>query len=362
MGHVADEGGIPVEVTESELQNLRSRVRATRLVDAPGEGWSRGVDRDFLQELLRHWAESYDWRVAERGIRQLPWTRAGGLRVIHQRAVEEGAPAVVLLHGWPDSVLRFQRVLPFLTDMNVVVPALPGFPLSESAGMAGAAMVGPVAAAMSELGYVRYTASGGDVGAPVAEGLARHDQTHVASLHLTDIGLGHAHLVPSHERTPAIESFLMAAQQWGAAEGGYAAEQTTKPSTLAVGLGDSPAGLAAWLVEKYRSWIDGELADAFSFDDLLTWVSLYWFTSSIGTSFSPYSERQPPEAPRVEVPTAISVFPGEPVALPRELAERVFDVRVWSEHRAGGHFAAWEQPEAFAADVRAAVALGRSPS
>ncbi len=358
---MADERtGTPDEVTESALEDLRSRVRVTRLVKAPGTGWSRGIDHVFLQELLRYWADTYDWRAAERAIRQLPWARAGNLRVIHQRAEEKDAPAVVLLHGWPDSVLRFQRVLPLLRDLHVVVPALPGFPFSDSAGLAGAAMVAPVARAMSELGYPRYTASGGDVGAPVAEGLARHDNSHVASLHLTDIGLGHANHIPSRERTPAIENFRSTAQRWSAVEGGYAAEQATKPATLAVGLGDSPAGLCAWLVEKYESWTDGNLADVFSRDDLLTWVSIYWFAQSIGTSFAPYSERQPLETGRVAVPTAVSVFPREPVPLPRELAERIFDVRIWSEHPAGGHFTAWEQPEAFADDLRAAVALAQA--
>lgn len=213
---------------------------------------------------------------------------------------------------------------------------------------------------MSELSYARDTASGGDVGAPVAEGLGRHDTSYVASLHLTDIGLAHASLVPSQERIPAINDFLSRAQHWSAVEGGYAAEQATKPATFAVGLGDSPAGLCAWLVEKYESWTDGVLGDVFSYDQLLTWVTIYWFTHSIGTSFSPYSEREPLATGRVAVPTAVSVFPKEPVPLPRELADRVFDVRIWSEHPQGGHFAAWEQPEAFANDVRAAVALGHA--
>lgn len=349
----------PAEVAQDALDDLRSRLRARRLVDVPRDGWSRGMNHDVLRDLLRYWAEVYDWRQAERRIRALPWVQAGGLRIVHQRATDDDAPTLLLLHGWPDSVLRFQRVLPLLSDMHVVVPALPGFPLSDSPGMAGAAMAAPVAAAMAELGYSRYTASGGDVGSPVAEGLARHDTAHIGSLHLTDIGLGHARLIPEQERTKDIQEFLHTAERWGAAEGAYAAEQATKPSTLAVGLGDSPAGLAAWLVEKYHSWIDGDLNDVFPIDDLLTWVSLYWFTGAIGTSFSPYAERQPLETGRVQVPTAVSVFPKEPVPLPRHLADRVFNVRVWSEHEAGGHFAAWEQPEAFVADVRTAVTLAQ---
>ena len=348
----------PDPVPDDVLEDLRARLRASRIVQAPGDGWARGTDRRYLAQLMRYWAEEYDWRTAEEQIRALPWERAGGLRVIHQRG-PEGAPVVVLLHGWPDSFLRFTRVLPRLTEVTVVVPCLPGYPGSDGPGMAGADMAAPVAAAMADLGYDRYVVSGGDIGSSVAEALARREPDHVAVLHLTDVTVRNLASFPEAEWTEEDRRYRGQADAWQAAEGAYAAEQATKPSTLAVALGDSPAGLAAWLVEKYRSWsdCDGDLEAAFPRDDLLTWITLYWVTGAIGTSFAPYSERRMPVPGRVPAPAVITSFPKELLHAPRSTTERWLDVRIWREEAAGGHFAAWEQPERFAAAIRDAVAL-----
>ncbi len=349
----------PPAVPDEVLEDLRRRLRANRLVPAPGDGWSRGTDRGWLAGLLQHWSEAYDWRAAEQHIRSLPWQRAGGLRVVHQRG-PEGAPVVVLLHGWPDSVLRFSRVLPLLTDLTVVVPALPGYPFSDSHGMAGADMADPVAAAMTELGHERYVVSGGDIGSAVAEGLARRCPDRVSALHLTDVTVRNLALVPEEQQTAEDREYRAQADRWQAVEGAYAHEQATRPATLAAALGDSPAGLAAWLVEKYRDWSDcsGDVEAAFPRDDLLTWITAYWVTGTIGTSFAPYSERLGPVAGRVAAPTAITYFPKELLHAPRSTAEHWLDVREWREEPSGGHFAAWERPEAWAAGLRSAVALG----
>ncbi|MFC0682626.1 epoxide hydrolase family protein [Lysobacter korlensis] len=342
------------------LDRLRSRLRETRLVAGLPGGWKLGTDPTYLAELIAYWADEYDWGAAEARLLALPWVRAAnGVRAVYQRAEDPAAPTVVLLHGWPDSFLRYSRVLPLLTDVQVVVPCLPGYPYSDSAALSREAMAEPIAKMLADLGCERYVVSGGDIGSGVAEAIARAHPDRVGALHLTDVPLNHLAAMDPSRSAADEQAYVASVVKWRAAEGGYIAEQSTKPNTLAVALGDSPAGLAAWIVEKLRSWSDcgGDVETVFPRDDLLTWITLYWVTGAIGTSFGPYAHREPPKAGRVEAPTAVSVFPRDLLPPPRALAERIFDVRVWEEHAAGGHFAAWEQPEAFANDLRGAVAL-----
>ncbi|MFJ9898557.1 epoxide hydrolase family protein [Streptomyces sp. NPDC091280] len=344
------------------MSDIRERLGRTRRVTTPwSDDGTRGIRGTRLDELLEHWANGYDWSAHERRIEALPWVtvRAGGtdLRVIHQRSADPGAPVVVLLHGWPDSVLRFERVLPLLTDAHVVVPALPGFPFAApltAPGMSADRIAGIVADALDELGHSRYTVSGGDVGGTVAELLAARHPDRVAALHLTNIAPQHAFTADPATLAPDAAAYLGRAAQWFRAEGGYIAEQSTRPNTLAVALGDSPAGLAAWIVEKLESWSD---ESAFTPDELLTWVTAYWVTGTIGTSFATYTE--PVSLPgRIDTPTVLSVFPHDTKPEPRSYAEVFLNVRDYVEHRAGGHFAAWEQPEAYVRDVRRAIRLG----
>jgi pimeloyl-ACP methyl ester carboxylesterase len=318
---------------------------------------------------VRYWADSYDWREHESRILAYPWTRTSAhgfaARSIHQRADDESAPAVVLLHAWPDSVLRFERVLPLLRDLNVVVPALPGFPFAEpltTQGMSTTVMADVVAGVMSELGYERYVLSGGDIGSEVAEALAAAHPDRVAALHLTDVPDAYLSCIDANDLSEAEKKYLDADRQWQLSEGAYMHEQATKPHTLAVGLGDSPAGLAAWIIEKLRSWSDcgGDVESVFAREDLLTWISAYWVTGAIGTSFSPYVKADK-SGERHDIPTAFSMFPHDLVNAPRSFAERFFDVRFWDERPDGGHFAAWERPDAYVAGVRAAIATRTSP-
>ncbi|WP_433684830.1 epoxide hydrolase family protein [Nocardia sp. CA-119907] len=341
---------------------MRERLRRTRRVTTPwNEDGTRGISGTHLDELLERWANGYDWGEHERRIGEFPWVTvpAGDtdLRVIHQRSADPGAPVVVLLHGWPDSVLRFERVLPLLADMHVVVPALPGFPFAAPltiAGMTVNRIAGIVAAALDELGYSRYTVSGGDVGGTVAEILAAEHPDRVAALHLTNIAPRRALTADPTKLAPDAAAYLDRAAQWFRTEGGYIAEQSTRPNTLAVALGDSPAGLAAWIVEKLESWSD---ESAFTLDELLTWVTAYWVTGTIGTSFTTYVE--PVTLPdRIDTPTVLSVFPRDIKPEPRSYAEAFLNVCDYVEHRAGGHFAAWEQPEAYVGDIHRAVELG----
>ncbi|WP_410671603.1 epoxide hydrolase family protein [Amycolatopsis sp. cmx-4-68] len=340
---------------------LRERLRRTRRITTP---WShdetRGITASRLDELLHHWADGYDWDKHERRIRTLPWVTVGTgdteLRVIHQRAADPGAPVVVLLHGWPDSVLRFERLLPLLTDLNVVVPALPGFPFAApltAPGMSANRIAGIVADALAELGHPRYTVSGGDVGGTVAEILAAEHPDRVTALHLTNIAPRRALTADPAQLAPDAAAYLGRSAQWFRTDGGYIAEQSTRPNTLAVALGDSPAGLAAWLVEKLESWSD---ESAFTPDELLTWVTAYWVTGTIGTSFATYAE--PVTLPdRIATPAVLSVFPRDTKPEPRSYAEAFLNIAEYVKHPAGGHFAAWEQPEAYAGDLRRAVGL-----
>ncbi|MFE3055438.1 epoxide hydrolase family protein [Nocardia sp. NPDC059239] len=341
---------------------MREQLRRTRRVTTPwSDDETRGITGTRLDELLEHWADGYDWDVHERRIREFPWvtvrTADTDLRVIHQRSTDPGAPVVVLLHGWPDSVLRFERVLPLLTDMHVVVPALPGFPFAPpltTPGMSVNRIAGIVANALHELGYSRYTVSGGDVGGTVAEILAAEHPDRVAALHLTNIAPRRALTADPATLAPDAAAYLDRSAQWFRTDGGYIAEQSTRPNTLAVALGDSPAGLAAWLVEKLESWSD---KSAFTTDELLTWVTAYWATGTIGTSFATYVE--PVTLPaRIDTPTVLSVFPHDIKPEPRSYAEAFLNIRDYVEHRAGGHFAAWEQPEAYVGDIRRAIELG----
>jgi pimeloyl-ACP methyl ester carboxylesterase len=363
MNNTTTRSTTPPLAEQSTLDDLRRRLRATNRIGLPPDtGWEHGVDADYLSELVAYWADSYDWRVHERRIQSLPWAEVAAdgakYRVLHQKSSDDAA-TVVLLHGWPDSVLRYERVLPLLTDVNVVVPALPGFPFApplKEPGMSMTAMAAVVEAMMAGLGYENYVVSGGDVGSGVAEALASRAPRSVSALHLTDVPYTHLFALDDSELTPDEQAYLAAGRDWQMTEGAYAMEQATKPHTLAVALGDSPAGLLAWIVEKLRSWsaCGGDVEAVFPRDELLTWVTAYWVTGTIGTSFSSYVEQSQPVA-SVATPTVVSIFPHDLVPAPRSFAERFFDIRVWDEQPRGGHFSAWEQPERFVEGLRAAV-------
>jgi pimeloyl-ACP methyl ester carboxylesterase len=353
----------PITPRES-LDDLHARLRAFRAIPTADAGpWSRGTDASFLAELVAHWAEDFDWSTQEDRIRTLPWTISGPrrpVRSIHQVATSPTDTLVVLLHGWPDSVLRFERMLPRLTDVNVLVPALPGFPFSlpvPEGGLSAQRMAEAVAEAIADLGYERYILSAGDVGTDVAEALTAAHPERVRSLHLTDVSQYHfLHDLPD-DLDDEERDYVAHGRRWQAEEGGYMHLQSTKPATLAVGLGDSPAALAAWLVEKLRGWTDsgGDVFSVFTRDELLTWITAYWVTGAIGTSFTPYAESGPKPRGRVDVPTSFTIFRHDLVNAPRRFAERFFTVAQWSEFAAGGHFAAWERPDDYLSGVRSAV-------
>jgi pimeloyl-ACP methyl ester carboxylesterase len=366
--------------TSAELEELRARLGATRWPDTPeGAGWSMGTDLDYLRELVAYWADGFDWPAQETALGRLPRfrLRLGDLRIhfAHVRAVpaDSAHPALplVLSHGWPDSFWRYTKVIPLLTDpgahgadpadaFDVVVPDMPGYGYSDrptGQPLNSIAVAGLWAELMTALGYPRFGAAGGDIGSHVSRYLALDHPERVVAVHRTDAGVPIFPGAPT-DLAPAERAFVDDALAWGQAEGAYAAIHRTKPQTAAVGLTDSPAGLAAWIVEKLRAWSDcgGDIEQSFSKDEILTNVMLYWLTGTIGSSMRMYRANSaiPPAQlmRRVEVPSGFSLFPGDIVRPPREWLDRTANVVRVTEPARGGHFAAFEEPELYARELR----------
>lgn len=295
------------------------------------------------------------------------------LHFIHQPGIGPAPLSLLLLHGWPGSVWEFHKLIPLLTDparfggdardaFTVVAPSLPGYGFSfhpHQPRLDRVAMADLFAALMTEvLGYQRFAAQGGDIGAHLTLRLAAAHPEHLYGIHLNFIGL--RDVKPPEHPTDEERQFLEELQHWLTEETGYLWIQGSKPQTLAYGLTDSPVGLAAWIVEKFRSWSDcgGEIERCFSKDELLTNVMLYWVTGAINSSFWPYyasrhGDWSVANSPRIEVPAAYIAFPREIMRPPRSMAERVLNIQRWTTMTSGGHFAALEQPEALAMDIRA---------
>jgi pimeloyl-ACP methyl ester carboxylesterase len=362
-----------VHVTDDVLLDLRRRLSATRLPPpSPAERWSDGTDSAFLGELLGYWRDGFDWRKQEALINALPQFLAQAddrkLHVVHARSAEADALPLLLIHGWPGSFWEFRRILPLLTDpaahggdprdaFHVVIPSLPGYGWSavpDTPGCDPAAIAGAFAALMAGLGYDRYGAQGGDWGSRIAAHLGVADAGHVLGLHLNFPSF--ISPPPDYDGSglaPADRAALRAARTFAADGLGYLHLQSTRPQTAAFGLSDSPAGLAAWIAEKYREWSDGDLGTAIDRDDLLTIITIYWVTNTIGPSMRLYREHgRRPWNQQVPVPAGCAVFPAETSPPVRAWVEQFLDVRQWTEMPRGGHFAALEQPALLAADIR----------
>jgi len=368
-----------IHVDDDVLDDLRRRLRATRWPDAaPGPAWGQGTDLDYLRALVDHWLTDYDWRGEERRLNGYENAVADvdGVRVhfVHRRS---GKPPLVLTHGWPSSFVELLPLVDRLSDdFDLVVPSLPGYAFSSRPAHVGVDRVFTARLwhrLMQGLGYPTYGACGGDFGAGVATAMAMTEPERMTGIHLSTMELS-PYLGPGSPPLTAEERrYLDHVTRWGATERGYSSIQSTRPQTLGYGLNDSPVGLAAWLVEKWRAWSDsgGDVDARIGRDFLLTTITLYWATGSITSSMRDYvdnrwhgSEIGPDD--RVRVPTAMAVFAhefvpeGEP---PRSYAERLYDITRWTVFPSGGHFAAVEEPDLLAADIRAHFsATGRSPS
>jgi pimeloyl-ACP methyl ester carboxylesterase len=367
-------------VPESVLEDLRRRLSRTRLPDEPPlEPWSTGTSVAYLKTLLDYWRKGFDWRAQEsklNAFRQFTVPLAGiDLHFIHEEGKGPKPMPLLLSHGWPGSVFEFYKVLPMLTDparfggdlddaFTVIAPSLPGYGFSFRPGQVRFG-IEEIAKVFMELmvevlGYSRFGAQGGDWGSSITSRLGFAFPECMIGLHLNLLWVRRDPKMIAGP-TPEEKVFLDQLTFFLKEETGYQWIQGTKPTTLAFALTDSPAGLAAWLVEKFRTWTDceGDPENALTRDEMLTNIMLYWVTGAIGSSFWPYYDRMHgpwpiPKGATIDVPTGYAEFPKEILRPPRSVAERMYtDIRRWTMMPKGGHFAALEQPEALVKDIRA---------
>ncbi|ROP58819.1 epoxide hydrolase family protein [Curtobacterium sp. ZW137] len=352
-------------IDDDTIEDLRARLRATRWPDAPaGTGWSLGVDVDELRDLVAYWADGFDFDAHRNALAALPsrTVQVDGLGINVLVAPADGGHGspLLLAHGWPDSNWRYRKVLPLLTaaGFDVVVPDMPGYGFSEAppSPLDARQVAGLWAPLMTELGYERFAVAGGDIGTHVARFLALDHPDRVVAVHRIDGGLPWPGIDVDTLSAPE-QAFVAATTAWRNAEGAYAMMHRTKPQTAAVGLNDSPSGLAAWIVEKLRSWsdCDGDLWSVYARDEVLALVTEYWATGTIGSAMRMYHANAaiPPEqsARRVETPSGFSLYPGDLVTAPREWLERTTNLVYLAELPRGGHFAPFEQPGSYAAEL-----------
>ncbi|CAN5132429.1 epoxide hydrolase [soil metagenome] len=371
-----------LHVPDADIADLRERLARTRFPDqAPGAPWAYGTDLAYMRSLVAYWRESFDWRAQEARLNAFAQYKVALAGIdLHYLHVPGQGPApmpLLLSHGWPGSVFEFTEMIPMLTDparfggdpadaFTVVAPSLPGYGLSFEPGQPRFSVeqiADAFAALMTDvLGYPRFATQGGDWGSSITARLGFAHAKHTIGVHLNLLPLKRDPTrLATTAATPEERRYLDELKVWLAEETGYAMQQGTRPQTLAFGLTDSPTGLAAWIIEKFRAWSDcgGDVETVFSKDEMLADISLYWFTGAIGSSFWPYYARNHgpwpiPDGHTIDVPMGYCEFPTEIVRPPRSLAEHTFsDIRRWSVMPHGGHFAAMEQPEALAAEIRA---------
>lgn len=376
----------PLPYSDAAAKDLRRRLAQTRWPDEiPGSGWEYGISLGFMRELCRYWKDAFDWKAQLEKLSALHHYRCTvdgvGIHFVHERGKGPAPIPLILTHGWPGSFLEMLKVIPLLTDpgkhggdpavsFDVVVPSLPGFGFSDrpaKPGMNTFRIAELWAGLMSALGYQRFAAQGGDFGASVSTILGLRHSDRVLGIHLNYIpGSYRPYLEPGAELSSEEQNSLNDADRWYLDWGAYAHLQRTTPQTAAYGLNDSPAALAAWIVEKFRDWADcdGQVERRFSKDELLSNVTLYWMTETIHSSCRLYYESkkvplQFKRGERVPVPCAIARFPKEAPFPPRSWVERGYDIQGWTEMPRGGHFAAAEEPELLARDVAAFFGAAR---
>jgi epoxide hydrolase len=377
-----------VSIPQADLDDLADRLARTRWpaslpgaawdLAAPGAGWERGVPVGYLRELAEYWRDGFDWRAQEARLNSYPQylARIGGQKIhfLHVKSPEPDATPLLLLHGWPGSVVEFLRVIGPLSDprshgggpapaFDLVIPSLPGFgfsgPVTEP-GWGSRRIAGALAELMARLGYGRYGAQGGDFGAFVAPDLGRVDPDHMIGVHVNAATMGFIPFgdIPEQDQatfSPAEKERAQRLQGYLAEGNGYFQIQSTRPQTLSYGLTDSPAGQLAWIVEKFKEWTNTGHAlpeDAIPRDEILADVSVYWFTGTAGSTANLYYESMhsgdwPTPS---QVPTGVAVF-AEDVAI-RRYAERANNIVHWSDFDTGGHFAALETPGLLVQDIR----------
>ena len=368
-----------LNVPDAELSALKARLALTRFPDAaPGEPWAFGTSVEYARDLVGYWKDRFDWRAQEAALNAFPQFKTElhdiDLHYLHVPGVGPDPYPLLLLHGWPGSVYEFLDIIPRLTDparfggdpkdaFTVVAPSLPGYGLSFSPGQKRFTLQ-DIAACVHDLmtetlGFKKFAAQGGDWGAGTSSLIGAKYPDSVCGIHINLL------FVPRDRPDGALseesQRYAQDLAYWLREETGYQQIQGTKPQTLAFALTDSPAGLAAWIAEKFRSWsdCDGVPENAISRDRMLANIALYWFTGAIGSSFWPYFGRLhtgwplSPDNP-ITVPTGYAAFPKEIVRPPRSIAEKTYtNIQRWTEMKKGGHFAAMEQPAALAEEIQA---------
>ncbi|HJV89628.1 MAG TPA: epoxide hydrolase [Holophagaceae bacterium] len=368
-----------LHVPDAVLADLRARILATRWpAPAPGEPWAQGTDLAFLQRLLGHWAHGFDWRAQERHLNTFHHAHAEvegtALHFVHARAPHGRGIPLILTHGWPSAFLEYLALVPLLTRpeahglegpaFDLVIPSLPGYGFSQRPAQSDTRTVARLwHGLMQGLGYARYGAVGGDFGAGVASHMALLQPEALRGILLTTMEVWPPTGEGTRPFTEAEAAYVAHVRRWDEVERGYSALQSTRPQTLGYALNDSPAGLAAWILEKWWAWSDsgGDLEAHLDRDFLLTLLTLYWVTESITPSMRDYydnrwhgAERAP--GTRVPVPAAFANFDHNHVSEgvpPREWAERLYDVRRWTAMPRGGHFGAAEDPQGLAREIAA---------
>ncbi len=370
-----------IAVENSVLDDLRQRLADTRWPDEiPNTGWDYGSNLTYIKELVDYWRTDFDWRAQEAELNAFNHFKSevDGLDIhfIHEKGKGPNPIPLIITHGWPSCFFEMTKIIPLLADpashggdaadsFDVVAPSLPGFGFSDHAqdrGMEVQRVAGMWNKLMTQnLGYPKFGAQGGDIGSGVTARLGFAHSDTLYGIHLTSITRPTPYLGPgSKPVTDAEQALITQRDKWFQDEGGYNHIQGTKPQTLAYGLNDSPVGLAAWIVEKYRTWSDcgGDVEKSYTKDELLTIVTIYWVTQTISSSTRMYFENQKhlwtmEKDQKVPTPAGMAMFPQEISKPPREWGERSYDVRRWTEMASGGHFAALEEPQLLAEEVRA---------
>jgi pimeloyl-ACP methyl ester carboxylesterase len=369
-----------IHIDDHDIEDLRRRLRETRWSQTvDGAGWEMGMDAAYLRSLCDSWRNQFDWRTVEVTLNRLHHflarSDAGSLHFVHLKGSGAHPIPIVLTHGWPSTFAELLELGQMLATpsafgaassegFDVVVPSLPGYAFSSAPSTVGTnvfTIADQWATLMETLGYTKFMAHGGDIGAGVSTALGLRHSDRVLALHLNYIPGSYQPDIPesaplTHEET----EFFARRSTWNDQEGGYSHVQSTKPDVLAPSLNDSPVGLAAWMVDKFRSWSDcnGDVERRFTRDEILTTISLYWFTRSMPSAIRLYWEgRKRPlkfaPGEKVNVPVAIAHFPREIPMPPRTYVERGYNVTRWTEMPKGGHFAAHEEPVSLANDIRA---------
>ena len=369
-----------ISVSDDVLDDMRRRIANTRWPDEiPNSDWDYGSNMAYVRELADYWADGFDWRAQEAMLNEFSHFRADvngmGVHFIHERGKGPNPVPIVLTHGWPSTFFEMYKIIGPLTDpeayggdpadaFDVVVPSMPSYGFSDRTTERGWSFsrVGDLWTALmtDTLGYGKFAAHGGDWGAGVTARLGYAHADKLIGIHVTSasgmpyLGEGSAPL------TAAEQAFIDSRAHWREYEGAYGHIQGTKPQTLSYGLMDSPVGLAAWIVEKFRAWsdCDGDVESVYTKDELLTNITIYWATQTISSSVRIYyeSQRDPLNLAQGEIiaaPTAVTVFPKDISYPPREWAERMFNLQQWTEMPDGGHFAALEKPAQLVDNIRA---------